>query len=203
MNNNNINNIDNLGVGLINGVSIADYNNTYWANFSAVANVNMNNKSINFLIQTNVNNDAATNDITPQYLINDIGTINFDVLTQIQPTPSPTLGVFRNTGGFNRFKVTFTLAGDGVTSAIELYFKLFNNTTTNAVSGTMVNSSFPYQAEQHTIRTNLHSLTYTDIYDLSLWTSGDTYYPLLYIASSGAEVNFTTGTILVVIEPTS
>ena len=203
MSNNNINNIDNLGVGLINGYSISEYYNAYWSEFLATQNLNMNNKTINNVIQTSLNTDAATNDIIAQYLTNNIGTATFDsATTQIQPTPSPTLGVFRNTGGFNRFKVTFTLVGTGVISPIELYFKLFNQSTGTPVDGTIVNSSYPYQEEQHAIRSDNHSITYTDIYDLSLWTSGNTYYPLLYIASSGDTVNFTSGSILVVLEPT-
>ena len=203
MNNNNIDNIDNLGVGLINGYSISEYNNSNWAQFPAIENVNMNNKTINNLIQTTVINDAATNDITAQYLINDIGTTSFNSGTiQIQPTPPIRSGIFRNRGGFTNFKVTFTLVGEGVVSPIQLYFKLFNDTA-GAVNGTIVNSTFPYQEEEHTINNRNHSITYTDIYDLSTWTNGSTYYPLLYIASSGATVNFTSGTILVVLEPTS
>jgi len=203
MNNNNIDNIDNLGVGLINGYSISEYNNSNWAQFPAIENVNMNNKTINNLIQTTVINDAATNDITAQYLINDIGTTSFNSGTiQIQPTPPIRSGIFRNRGGFTNFKVTFTLVGEGVISPIQLYFKLFNDTA-GAVNGTIVNSTFPYQEEEHTINNRNHSITYTDIYDLSTWTNGSTYYPLLYIASSGATVNFTSGTILVVLEPTS
>jgi hypothetical protein len=203
MNNNNIDNIDNLGVGLINGFSISEYYNANWAQFSATENVNMNNKTINNLIQTTVVNDAATNDITAQYLINDIGTTSFSGTIQIQPTPPIRSGIFRNRGGFTNFKVTFTLVGEGVVSPIELYFKLFNDTSSDAVSGTIVNSFFPYQEEEHTINNRNHSITYTDIYDLSPWNNGDTYYPLLYIASSGATVNFNSGTILVVLEPTS
>lgn len=202
MNNNDILNTNNLGVGLINGVSIGDYNNAYWSVFPATQPLDMNNKTINNVIQTSVNNDAATNDIIAQYLTNDIGTTSFNSgVIQIQPTPPLRSGTFRNRGGFTNFKVTFTLVGEGVISPILLYFKLYNDTA-GAVNGTIVNSTFPYQEEEHTINNRNHSITYTDIYDLSTWTSGSTYYPLLYIASSGATVNFTSGTILVVLEPT-
>ena len=118
---------------------------------------------------------------------------------------APISNVFVNPNNYSLFKTSIVLSGtvDIPDTAYSFYFALCNISKSTTVYGNHYNTLTYNYAYLNPVNSNNFSFNYIDYFDLSSFTNGDIYIPLLYIAgySSGGFNAFTAGIFSFSFEP--
>ena len=141
--------------------------------------------------QTQTITDGATNIIIPQTIINSNVTTNNITLAPTFTTIR-TIQTFNfNATYFSKFSVCVNFKGNtnnnSNTGTIYLYATLSNVNTSQEITGNTFTSSYPYEYTQSGIQPTRIRLSYTDIFDItgySSWSTGNTIDLRIYMCTN-------------------
>jgi len=208
MNNSNIDNCANLTIQLINGIAISNYQTSNWANYKAKNNLDISNNLISNISQATLLNSVQTNlimarsiQITTSNSDNVDGMASGDIFTECNVSPF----TFTRTG-FSNYSFTFQLNGSTLfsdpTGDLIYYFYLSNSIKNTVSYGRNFNSSYLYLQKQNSYFPTRTAFTYSDIFDLNNWNSGDTIYVYLSATNSNSyPISFTDVNLSLVYQP--
>ena len=183
------------GLGTFGYISTSQLTSTItgWANFPAIANLNMNNYEIINLNQTTTVNSAATNLVVSQSYSNIIDLTSFNEISLTQLLTSfPTTLTYKNPNVFTDvWQVSFSFSGElnSTDDEFAYYFSLSNQTQTFETIGQNFNSSTIRYVSPGFRNNKYLSDSYTDAYNLSTWANDDTYCVLLYFQGKTLSAN--------------
>lgn len=179
-----------------------------WANFRAEKNLDISNNIISNVSQATILNSVQTNLIMARSLLITTSvsdTVNasssFDIFSSCNVSPF----TFVRTG-FSNYSFTFQLHGStqsaNPTNDLIYYFYLSNSIQNSVSYGRNFSLSYPYLQKQNSYFPSRTAFTYSDIFNLNSWNSGDTIYVYLNVNNSNSyAIAFTDVNLSLVYQP--
>jgi hypothetical protein len=179
-----------------------------WANFRAEKNLDISNNIISNVSQATILNTVQTNIVMARSLLittSNSDTVNaasaFDIFSSCNVSPF----TFTKTG-FSNYSFTFQLNGStqsaNPTNDLIYYFYLSNSVQNTISYGRNFNPSYAYLQKQNSYFPTRTAFTYSDIFNLNSWNTGDTIYVYLNANNSNSyPIAFTNVNLSLVYQP--
>ena len=86
---------------------------------------------------------------------------------------------------FTYLNCTVSFRSDGINDDLAYYLKLSNVTASTDLSGVIFNDVYPYiENAKPSFYLKNHSITFQEQFDISSWTDGDEYIPMLFVKTN-------------------